>query len=256
MCEDGHIVISKDSDTIIEYEREQFNNNQDFICIYTDRAIQDLKAWVASNGLPDFSSEPTHLSNIRYVERDPGVGELTIECVVNDFRKISLCIDLEKMSVVDNVFDEIPAILVRECADYGGDVKVLKKHNEIDREISRQLNEFIQSHLYHPADDMLSYRMEYGVFYYDHDFSQIIRYDVPVVVDGKSGRLVVNRKDSLWEACLYISDNNWSKFQQSESSRMGAFSHMNDTDFLNRVRDLCILSGGGDFKILPDRLAA
>lgn len=233
--EDGYVLITKNTDTIFEYERNQFNKNQDFVCVYTERVIQDLKAWINTNGLPDILNKPISISDIRYIEEHPALGKLAIECVVNDYSEISFGIDSKTMKINDFVFDEIPAALVQECADRGVDIEFIKKHNEINREISRQLNEFIQNEPYHPADSMLSYKMAYETQYLNFDFSEITRYDIPVSVEGEAGRLVINRKDSFWEACLFIHDEKWAKMEQNETPNNGGFAHMNDNDFLMRV---------------------
>lgn len=230
--EDGYIFISKDADTI--FQEEKRNVSTDRIPIYTIRATDDLTAWVQNNPLPDLSEECIELSKIRYIEDHPEHGKLSIECLVNDFDQVSFPVDPDKMEVVaDHVIDRVPKAIIYDAITTGGADNV--RPFFIDKEISSRLNHIVKIHPYHPADDMLSYRMAYETQYLNFDFSELMRCIVPVVVDGEKGRLVINRKDSLWEACLYIHPEKWAKVAQDETQRNGGFAHMNDDEFLMRV---------------------
>lgn len=252
--DDLSVRLTHDEDTIFELESKVASKFDDFVKVYTERAERDLSAWIKTQSIPDFKNMPTVISNVSYIQEHPFYCELGIEYVVNDFETIGFMIDPETLELGSSNYNhgDFNYEIMAEAGVSEGEIERVRK---IDNELRKFAENYVIMNPYNVADNFLTYKMESGVRLNNYDFSEMKKYDVAVTVEGETARLIVNRKDSFWEACLYLSDQKYAKMEQDETVKNGGFSHMNDDEFLSRV---CLVYGfmKGIFIDLEDKQKA
>lgn len=260
-------VIEGYGETIFEDERSFFkpdgSDREDGDKPYTNLALRDTAEWIKAQTVPDYTDLPLELSNFRYLEEHP-IGrkkrDVVVEFDINGW-------DNEVVLLTDDYQDvcgEDKANMLVFIDDL--DPEEQDRYRAVYREIADRVRDHIQMNPYHRADTMLTHYMEYGTRYARGDTSNLIRYDVPVVTyksipktdeerkaNGIPARLVVNRKDTFWEGCIYASEDLWSKCSQEATRLNGGFGdYLSHEHFLKKVWTVFAFVDGVDFDFISD----
>lgn len=248
--------VSGFGDTIFEDERSVRYEYDERI--YTIIALKDVTDWLLDQEIPDFTGQPLVIDNFEYLTEHPiGKNEKSavLEFTVNgwDSDVVLLTEDYKDVCGED---DANMLVFVNDLSEADQEI-----HRAVYREIAQGCRVYIKRNPYHRADSMISHFMRYGTKYAFNDYSPMIRYDIPVVTyrsipkteaeraaNAIPARLVVNRKDTYWEACLFAGDDLYSKMSQQATSRNGGFGgEVSHEDFLLKVQTVYMFVGEVDF---------
>ncbi|MCH6206651.1 hypothetical protein L3V16_22790 [Brucella ciceri] len=258
-------ISGRDGETVFEDEWSLFKSDgterEDGDRPYSNYALRDAAVWLTGQKVPDFTGLPLEISNVQYFEEHP-FGRKRRDVVVS--------FDINGWDGdVDILTDDHQDVLGEDHANmlvYFNDLEPdeQERYRAVYREIADLLRVHIKANPYHRADHMLSYFMEYGTKLALGDESDLIRYDIPVVTyksipktdeerkaNAIPARLVVNRKDTYWEGCVYVNEDMFSKVSQEATPRNLGFGVWRSHEaFLKHVKMFFMFGHGFDAKTI------
>lgn len=249
-------------DTVFEHERSpSYEENADRV--YTNAALHDVNEWLSTQDVPDFTGMPLELSEFLYLNDHPigmSAKDVVLQFTINGWDSDVLLLTADHL----DIRGEDEANMLVFIDHLPGDVQAA--HKAVFHEMADICRDYIKRNPYHRADSLLSHFMRYGTKYAYGDHSELIRYDIPVktyksapqttaerIANAIPARLVVNRKDTYWEAILYASEDLSSRMSQSITALNGGFgSEYSHEDFLLRVQTVYSFTGGIEFDFVSE----
>lgn len=245
-------------DTVFEHERSiAYNRKADRV--YTNAALHDVKEWLSTQDMPDFTGLPLELSEFLYLNDHPigmSAKDVVLQFTINGWDSDVFLLTADHL----DIRGEDEANMLVFIDHLPNDAQTA--HKAVFHEMADICRHYIKQHPYHRADSLLSHFMRYGTKYAYGDHSAMIRYDIPVntynpvpqtakdklAAKAIPARLVVNRKDTYWEAILYASETLSFRMSQPITALNGGFgSEYSHKEFLLRVQTVFSFTGGVEF---------
>lgn len=252
--------ISGFGDTI--FEEECSINYKEDERIYTMAALKDVGVWLSDQEIPDFTGQPLVIDNFEYLTEHPiGKNEKSavLEFTVNgwDSDVVLLTEDYKDVCGED---DANMLVFIDQL-----DEEDQKRHRALYSQFADACRKYMELKPYSKGMCPPSHFMRYGTKMLGDD-SSMIRYNVPVrtwqtpptdenqkEADAIPARLIVNRKNKLWEACLFVNDDLYSRMSQEATPLNGDFGNKHSHEgFLRHVQMVYGFTGGIEFEFSTD----